>query len=681
MKHFFRVVFLVVVFQANVVAQNSRTDSLKQLLEKSAPDSNRVNLLQQLAQAYYFSKPDTSLFYSLQALSMAKNLKMAVAEIEALNFSGEVLRVMGDYPASLKAQFEALKLSRKLNDRKGEANSLGYIGFTYTQFGEYKLGLQYLLPSIIISREVNNKINYTFDLTNVGYAYDLLNMPDSALYYQLKAGEAYTGLTNGPLKSLILVRLGNAYASKGQLDSAMSIYYRSMENCYRLSDKVNLCKVQGKIASLFAREIKYDSSIHYARLAFENANLSKQRLEVMESSILLSSLYRDQFHNADSALFYQDWVIAMKDSLYGPQKFKQFQRLILEEQEKQQKAAQEQQQYRNKVRYIILFIILAVFLIISFLLLRNNRLKQKAKLKVEAAYNELKETQQQLIQREKMASLGELTAGIAHEIQNPLNFVNNFAEINNELIKELKEELAIGNRQQAIEIADTIKENSEKINQHGKRADGIVKGMLQHSQKSIGVKELTNINSLAEEYLRLTYHSFQSKHEGFSCELKLHFDSHIQLVNIIPQDVGRVLLNLYNNAFWAVNERNVEVVKRKGGEVYEPIVSVSTKKTGDKILISIKDNGNGIPDNIKDKIFQPFFTTKPTGSGTGLGLSLSYDILKAHGGSIDVVTYYRKPGEISAEPRGKVETKEARPDDPVGRGEGTTFIIQLPALA
>ena len=256
---------------------------------------------------------------------------------------------------------------------------------------------------------------------------------------------------------------------------------------------------------------------------------------------------------------------------------------------------------------------------------RTSELKQ--------SLENLKSTQAQLIQSEKMASLGELTAGIAHEIQNPLNFVNNFSEVNTELIDELKTELATGNTQQAIEIADDIKDNEQKINHHGKRADAIVKGMLQHSRSSTGVKEPTDINALCDEYLRLAYHGLRAKDKSFNATMKTDYYETLQKVNVIPQDIGRVILNLITNAFYAVTEK-----KKLNIENYEPIVSVSTKKINNIIQLTVKDNGNGIPQNIIDKIFQPFFTTKPTGQGTGLGLSLSYDIVKAHGGEISVVS-------------------------------------------
>ena len=267
---------------------------------------------------------------------------------------------------------------------------------------------------------------------------------------------------------------------------------------------------------------------------------------------------------------------------------------------------------------------------------QNETLEKRVKERTSAlnqSLENLKSTQAQLIQSEKMASLGELTAGIAHEIQNPLNFVNNFSEVNTELIDELGEEAEKGNLEEVKIIAKDIKENEQKINHHGKRAGDIVKGMLQHSRTSTGVKEPTNINALADEYLRLSYHGLRAKDKSFNAEMKTDFDTTIGKINVIPQDIGRVLLNLYNNAFYAVSEKAKLSVNS-----YQPTVSVKTKRLDNHVIITVSDNGNGIPKNIVDKIFQPFFTTKPTGSGTGLGLSLSYDIVKAHGGEIKVNT-------------------------------------------
>lgn len=251
---------------------------------------------------------------------------------------------------------------------------------------------------------------------------------------------------------------------------------------------------------------------------------------------------------------------------------------------------------------------------------------------LEKALGQLQATQQQLIQSEKLASLGELTAGIAHEIQNPLNFVNNFSEVSMELIDEMQEELEKGDKEEAAAIANDLRDNLSKIIHHGKRADGIVKGMLQHSRASSNVKEPTDINKLADEYFRLAYHGLRAKDKSFNAELETHFSEGLPMVKVVAQDVGRVLLNLFNNAFYAVHQ------KQKNNPVgYKPTVSIATAANGDQVVITIRDNGSGIPDSVKDKIMQPFFTTKPTGEGTGLGLSLSYDIIvKGHKGKIDV---------------------------------------------
>jgi len=266
---------------------------------------------------------------------------------------------------------------------------------------------------------------------------------------------------------------------------------------------------------------------------------------------------------------------------------------------------------------------------------------------LEKALDQLKTTQQQLIQSEKLASLGELTAGIAHEIQNPLNFVNNFSEVSIELIDEMEQELKDGNTEDVIAIATDIKQNLEKIRHHGQRADGIVKGMLQHSRSSSNIKEPIDINKLADEYLRLAYHGLRAKDKSFNSELETHFAPGLPLVNMVPQDIGRVLLNLFNNSFYAVQQK-----QKTAGPEYKPVVKLTTALKNKSLQINVQDNGCGIPEAVKDKILQPFFTTKPTGEGTGLGLSLSYDIVvKGHGGKIDLKST---------------------------EGEGSEFIITLP---
>jgi signal transduction histidine kinase len=284
---------------------------------------------------------------------------------------------------------------------------------------------------------------------------------------------------------------------------------------------------------------------------------------------------------------------------------------------------------------------------------QKRKAVEESKDALQKSLEELKAAQAQLIQSEKMASLGELTAGIAHEIQNPLNFVNNFSDLSRELLEEMKEELDMGNSEEAKSIAENVRQNLEKILHHGQRADAIVKGMLQHSRSAAGQKEEADINTLAEEYLRLAYHGYRAKDNAFNVKLETNFDPAIGKVNVIPQDIGRVLLNLYNNAFYAVTEKS-----KTAKANYVPKVTLRSRvmEEGNRKLVelSIRDNGNGIPEKIREKIFQPFFTTKPTGQGTGLGLSLSYDIVKSHGGEISVTS------------------KES---------EGTEFVIQLPVTS
>lgn len=408
----------------------------------------------------------------------------------------------------------------------------------------------------------------------------------------------------------------------------------------------------------------YDSAKYYAHKSYDNAIRNKVKQAELTAAILLFSLYEST--DPRTALHFQKIGIAAKDSLYSAEKIVAATSVAFKEKEQQNEILMAQMAYRSKVKIYASLVGLVLVIFVALLLFRSNRNERKAnvllqhqKNEIAWALSELKTAQSQLIQSEKMASLGELTAGIAHEIQNPLNFVNNFSEVNEELLMEMKDELGKGKIEDAIALANDAIENQKKINHHGKRADAIVKGMLQHSRSSSGVKEPTDINALADEYLRLAYHGLRAKDKslpagqaGFNVTTNTDLDETIGNINIISQDIGRVILNLITNAFYSVTEKK----KQSGDNLsagqagYEPTVCVSTKKIGDKIFISVKDNGNGIPQRVLDKIFQPFFTTKPTGQGTGLGLSLSYDIVKAHGGEL------------------RVETKE---------GEGSEFIISL----
>ncbi len=344
---------------------------------------------------------------------------------------------------------------------------------------------------------------------------------------------------------------------------------------------------------------------------------------------ILPEFYRkhgDNLSNGKTFAFvlcFAIWVYAQKQ-----------QKVIIKEREDRLREEKENQEQKQSLEYLVAE--------------RTSELTiQKEEL--QKTIEELKATQNQLIQSEKMASLGELTAGIAHEIQNPLNFVNNFSEVSVELCQELEEEIDKSNiedseKEYIKEIIGDLSQNQQKITHHGKRADSIVKGMLQHSRISSGEKEPTDINALADEYMRLAYHGLRAKDKEFNASLVTDFDTSIGKIDVMPQDLGRVFLNLFTNAFYAVSEKKRKLAALpEGAGGYKPEVKIATKKFDNKLFIRVTDNGTGMPEHVKAKIFQPFFTTKPTGQGTGLGLSMSYDIItNAHGGTLDVDTV---PGE------------------------------------
>ncbi|MFY0686488.1 MAG: histidine kinase [Cyclobacteriaceae bacterium] len=394
---------------------------------------------------------------------------------------------------------------------------------------------------------------------------------------------------------------------------------------------------------------QYDSAKIYlkkARILFAELNIPNG---LIDANYQLSNIFKAS--DMDSAFYYLSEAYAYKDSLTNVQKQSLVRNLNLDAEMELQEMEKERLLTANRYRIIGSAGFVTVVIVIAILLFRNNRQKHRANLALESALNDLKSTQTQLIHSEKMASLGELTAGIAHEIQNPLNFVNNFSEVNKELAEEIKEELDKGDIDEAKSIANDLIENEDKVTHHGKRAEGIVRSMLQHSRTGSGEKEPTDINALCDEYLRLAYHGFRAKDKSFNSEFKLELDESLPKISVVPQDIGRVLLNLINNAFQAVSENpsHPEPVEGDEGTMTsresdsKPLVTIATRtippsEGGQRgVLITITDNGPGIPEHVRDKIFQPFFTTKATGEGTGLGLSMCYDIVtKGHGGTIEV---------------------------------------------
>ena len=554
-------------------------------------------------------------------------------------------RDIGNYPRSLQVYFTTLRAHEALKDSFNTQNDLYGIGLCYQAITDYKKSNEYLYQAKAYGNR--NPFTNIFVHDDMAKNYLALKQPDSARHYVKKSYELATIFYGGEAKIYggVLNDLGSIYFDLGE--DSLAIDYLRRSYVYFTKNQVqflNYCHTTMGMAKYFDKKGLSDSAFIYAKLCFNTAHDKGFLSFLSESSELIADYYQKK-NNTDSAFYYQQIGFTAFKTLYSNESTREFQNLALAEQQKKEELEKEKQVYKSKIRTNVLLGSLFTLAVIIFFLYRNNRQKQKAKFKIEEAYNKLQSTQSQLIHSEKMASLGELTAGIAHEIQNPLNFVNNFSEVNKELLAEMNEEIAKGNYEEVKTLAKDVTENEDKIIFHGKRADSIVKGMLQHSRSSTGIKEPTDINALCDEYFRLAYHGLRARDKSFNATMKTDFDAAVGNVPVIPQDVGRVVLNLITNAFYAVDEK-----KKPGIENYEPTVTVSTKRKNGGIEIKVADNGNGIPKKVLDKIFQPFFTTKPTGQGTGLGLSLSYDIVKAHGGEL------------------KVETKE---------NIGTSFIIIL----
>jgi len=608
-------------------------------------DTAEVIMLIEKSGKLRFEDPDSALIYARKALTRAQQLNYTLGECIALDFIGEGLRIVGDYPNALEALYRSLKISQNLKDSAQEATNSIYIGVAYIELGELRQGLGWLLQGVRLSKDgqryyggVSPRILRAYGLCNIGLAYTKLNLLDSAL--------AFTFLSFGleqkidselpaaaPLKADVLNQLGNVYWSLGDYKKSMSYYSQVDSNLL-----LNSGFAQIRLAEYYLDiNVKLDSSLHYARLALKSGIMSRQKLSELDVARLLARIFvrKNQF---DSANYYNERVIKLTDDLFGLQKFNQLQLLAINQQQQKYETTRIEESFRNSVRTYILLALIGIAALVSIVFYRNKQKENQANKVLQAALQDLRSTQKQLIQSEKMASLGELTAGIAHEIQNPLNFVNNFSEINSELLDELKDAVRKGNGDAVNTIADNIRQNEEKISYHGKRADAIVKGMLQHSQIAPGQKQRTDLNALADEYLRLSYHGLRAKDKSFNAKMETNFDPRVGEVMMIPQEIGRVLLNLYNNAFYSVAEkkRRYENADLSQMNKFEPVVSVFTNMVDRFIEIRVKDNGIGIEKNIADKIFQPFFTTKPSGQGTGLGLSLSYEIIKAHGGEINV---------------------------------------------
>ncbi|WP_296702625.1 tetratricopeptide repeat protein [Algoriphagus sp.] len=715
------VLVLLFHFSSTVYAQT--IENLKEDLIKlsSKPgyenDTLYLNKGNELGFMLAESNPDSAIYFLDKQIQLCREANYKKGESEALKIYGNALQNKGEFVASIEYYTNSLNIAKELSNESLVPGILNNIGLVYYNLGNYTEALINFFDAIKGAETTGNLNVKAAALNNVALIYfEQEKFEDAKAKYQEMLSIyqdlgnqgrqilAYNNIgdvelrQNRPIEALKNLKIGYSSALELQSPEFIEMTARTMADIYAAMDStekaeglyrrsITIAEEKGYgvpyshslvgLAELYYKKGNLEEASIYANKGLEQAEKMGQTTQLRNANELLAKIYEAE-GKYEEALDKYKLFKSFNDSINTAQGQRLAANLESEYEFSKKTLEFEKANLRQRWLTFSAFAGLFTFVIILFLVFRNRNRLDKAfhtlKEKNEEIKNkneklvktvdQLKLTQLQLIQSEKMASLGELTAGIAHEIQNPLNFVKNFSEVSNEMIEDLHEEIKKGDLNEVKVISNDIKINLNKILLHGKRADAIVKAMLEHSKGRTGKSEYTDINSLVDEYLRLSYQSFLAKVPGFHSDFKTELDPKLPKISVIPQDIGKALLNLINNAFYAVNEKaksfpqvtlNSPIGSSEGKDSYNPFISVKTKTTqsesGDlEVQISIEDNGNGIPESIKEKIFQPFFTTKPSGSGTGLGLSLSYDIIKAQGGEL------------------KFESKE---------GEGTEFIILL----
>jgi len=686
-------VFLLLVAYSPAFAQpktgQARLDSLLAELPRAKPDTNRVKLLIEISNDYYGSGNSNfseSIGYANQALTLARQLMWKKGEARAYTLLGNTYAIKSDNPPALMAYLSGLKIAEGIKNKNYIASITGNIGFLYANLANYPQALAYYKKALKAHQELGKKGEVALGLSLIGEVYSEQGEYAKALDYQLKSLNLIESIRGqGQTREFHLDNVGQAYLNLADYPQALTHLQRGLNLSKAEGNKQILVRSYNNLSKLYLK-IAIDSNPTFSTtlLSSDKANTLQKANAYADSAVVLAkergdltALYRG--YQTRSQI--QEALGSSKAALASFKDFIKTKELIINQQntgniaaatlqydfDKKETAFKFEQQHaaiqlrsQTQQRTYLLSGVGLLLALLGVLVLGYSQ-KQKANTvislksnQLEQSLAELRATQTQLIQKEKMASLGELTAGIAHEIQNPLNFVNNFSDVSTELVDELKDgpfqKLPGSEKAYAAEILGDLSQNLQKITLHGGRASAIVRGMLEHSRSSTGEREPTDLNALVDEYVRLAYQGQRTKDKTFNCELVTNFEAHQSHVELVAADMGRVLLNLLNNAFYAIKEK-----QKTASLDYTPQVTIDTCQINRHIEIRVRDNGMGIAESVKAKVFQPFFTTKPPGEGTGLGLSLSYDIVsKGHGGSLTV------------------ESQE---------GEGTTFLIQLPALS
>ena len=679
MSRFILFIFLLST-QLLSLAQTPAMDSLKKAVaEHPQKDTIRVNRLNQLGFEARKSTSQVSYDAYMEALDLARKMHYRNGEGIALLGLGFYYRFIGETKLGLDYTLQAVPVFRELKDTLSEISCYYNLTVSYSRTANFDLAMKYGMEGVRLA-----------ELTHDPKWLVLSNYQMGNLYMNIKEDEKGEMAFRNSFQQAEMTKdidgMAHAYGGiawvyerKKMWDSAIYFYTKQLELSKKMNDprgvlqnELDIVSIQGQAKQydkVFARiyylmdkfeeygQVGYlpgaystlaeahlntghpDSTIYYANKA---VTATKRSGRVTGFGFLMRTIaqaYANQ-NNFEKAFEYQQRYTNYMDSLnlsdalkrvaalqYSFELDKKESQISLLKKNEELTARQNRQQKILLAGTLIGLIVVLVFIVILW---RNNKEKHRAYLRLEQQQEQLKQTQTQLIQSEKMASLGELTAGIAHEIQNPLNFVNNFSEVNRELLTEMKDEIEKKNYSEVADLANDVIANEEKINYHGKRADAIVKSMLQHSRTNSGQKELADINALVDECLRLSFHGMRARDKSFNVKMDTSLQADLPKLKIVEQDIGRVLLNLFTNAFYSMAKK-----KQENPDDYEPLISIRTEKQGNNVIISVRDNGKGIPGSVIEKIFQPFFTTKPTGEGTGLGLSMSFDIIqKGHGGQL-----------------------------------------------
>jgi two-component system NtrC family sensor kinase len=616
---------LVVIYKNNTLQGKAKLDLLRQLA------FNEVNDLKR------------SLQYAEELISLS---------IQEGNYSslhsgylqkGNKKRLLGDLDEALDAYFKSAEAARKAGYTAGEGTAYMSIADLYSLSDNHKNAMLYYDKAIAILRKSKDPILLGSAILNAGDEFLTHKNYKAALNYFSESGRIFDKANYQTGKAYNLGNIGMVYANTGKNSLAEININEAIQILESLKDFYPISVYLLSMADIYLQKGDNELALTYATKSLKLAHQYGLKQQISDANLKLSTIYEKAGNSSQSLTHYKNYV-AYRDSVNNIKAVQKMADLRTDYELSQKQVEVDllnQEKRSQRIKLISLVVILGLAGLIVILLYWYNTVLQGQKKEInhkstllEQSLANLHTTQNQLIQKEKMASLGELTAGIAHEIQNPLNFVTNFSEVCTDLIDELKEEVQARQLDNVLSVADELSLNLQRIAHHGVRASAIVRGMLEHSRSSSGEKRPTNINALANEYLKISYQGLRAKDKNFNCELRTEFDASLPLMDIAPQEIGRVLLNLYTNAFYALRER----IGLNQAD-YQPTLAVKTRHRGDTLELEVSDNGTGIPETVKEKIFQPFFTTKPTGEGTGLGLSLSYDIIaKAHGGTLSVTS-------------------------------------------